>query len=62
MIDSLQVGYASADSAAHVRPDEALPTTGANGRTLSWASSSPAVLSPAGAVHAPSSPHAINDR
>ena len=47
---ALAIGYAAGDSAASVTQNLTLPTTGADGTTISWSSSNPAVVTSAGVV------------
>ncbi|WP_082053102.1 S-layer homology domain-containing protein [Gordoniibacillus kamchatkensis] len=54
VIQSLAIGYASGDSANNVTQNMTLPTSGANGTSISWLSSNPAVVSSTGIVHPPS--------
>ena len=46
----LAIGYAAGDSAASVTQNLTLPTTGADGTTVSWSSNDPAVVTAAGVV------------
>ena len=50
---ALVIGYGSEDSATSVTKDVTLPTTGANGVTISWSSSDSLVISTAGLVTRP---------
>jgi endoglucanase Acf2 len=52
--NALAIGYASGDSATSVKSKLTLPTTGANGTTITWASSNTAVVSTTGVVTRPS--------
>jgi LPXTG-motif cell wall-anchored protein len=51
--NALQIGYAYGDSASKVSKDITLPTTGANGVTVSWSSNKADVISVAGKVVRP---------
>jgi endoglucanase Acf2 len=48
--NALALGYVSGDSATSVKGNVTLPTSGANGTTITWASSNTAVISTAGVV------------
>ncbi len=50
---ALDIGYAGTDSATSVTQDMTLPTTGASGTTISWASSDTTVIADTGAVTRP---------
>jgi hypothetical protein len=50
---ALAIGYASGDASSSVTKNLTLPTSGAEGSTISWASSNPAVVTTAGVVNQP---------
>ncbi len=52
-MEALVIGYAEGDSATGVTQNLTLPTSGSSGCSISWASSSPAVISTAGVVNQP---------
>ncbi len=51
---ALEIAYASGDSASSVTQDVGLPTSGANGTTITWSSDAPGVVGEDGAVVRPS--------
>jgi len=50
---ALAIGYASGDASSSVTKNLTLPTSGAEGTTISWTSSNPAVVTTAGVVNQP---------
>ena len=50
---TVEVGVAPSDTGSSVTQDLTLPTTGSNGSTVTWSSSDPSLVSPAGVVHQP---------
>ncbi|WP_346768774.1 immunoglobulin-like domain-containing protein, partial [Paenibacillus sp. HB172176] len=51
---ALEIAYASGDSASSVTQDVGLPTSGANGTTITWSSDAPGVVGEDGTVVRPS--------
>lgn len=52
-VEALVIGYAEGDSANGVTQNLTLPTSGSSGCSISWASSSPAIISTGGIVDQP---------